>query len=166
MTTPTTHPTHWHVETGLIGYGPDAADSDGFHPFYSRDEIAEAIREELRIGADMAYEAAHSLAETARKYRESGDIDAADIADTFAEAWIELERSDTLANMRANLDTDRKSAPLYADPVEGPGRWEETLAHLISEANTQDLSHNSRLYVWQCAESECHDCAESECPTD
>jgi hypothetical protein len=55
-----------------------------------------------------------------------------------------------------NLDSKREEAPLYKD---NPALWESTLQRLINENFPLDVSHNSRLYVWDCIE---HDDSEEE----
>jgi hypothetical protein len=130
---------HTHVASGLAGYGPDAADS-GFIVTHNVRETAEAIRDELNAWADIAYQSAEALAD-------SGD---------FEQAWTEHKRSQSLETLRMNLDSKREEAPLYKD---NPALWESTLQRLINENFPLDVSHNSRLYVWDCIE---HDDSEEE----
>jgi hypothetical protein len=130
---------HTHVASGLAGYGPDAADS-GFIVTHNVRETAEAIRDELNAWADIAYQSAEALAD-------SGD---------FEQAWAEHKRSQSLETLRMNLDSKREEAPLYKD---NPALWESTLQRLINENFPLDVSHNSRLYVWDCIE---HDDSEEE----
>jgi hypothetical protein len=126
---------HTHVASGLAGYGPDAADSNGFIVTHNVRETAEAIRDELNAWADVAYEAAEALAD-------SGD---------YEQAWTEHKRSQALETLRMNLDSKREEAPLYKGK---PELWEATLWRLINENFPLDVSHNSRLYVWDCIEDD------------
>ena len=151
---------HWHVETGLQGYGPEA-ETPTFYPL-TEDSALQAVSDELNRAADSAHELAMAIGDQAYDPPEHWTATDADLLAQFREAWRELKRSDHLATMAANTDPSRSQAPLYsANPFEGPQLWAIEVRRLLSEANTEDLSHNSRLYVWQCSESEC-----TEDPTD
>ncbi len=129
--------THTHIASGLAGYGPDASDSDGFTTTHTVRETAEAIREKLSIWADNAYESAEALAD----------------AGQFEEAWTEHRRVGAMNVLRMNLDGIRAESPLYKS--RDSEAWDTTLARLISENFPLDVSPNSRLYVWDCSETEC-----------
>jgi hypothetical protein len=133
MTTETK--THYHCESGLQGYGPDATD-EGFTVFEDLEQALEAAREELSAFAEMAYEDAQALAES----------------EDYESAWKELKRSEELETLRANFSTERKSAPLYVDNSQA---WKEELERL-ADMFPLDVSHNARLYLWQCDE-DCKD---------
>lgn len=127
---------HWHVAHGLTGYGPDASDSDGFATFDEIRAVSDHVRDELSTDVDHAIETAHALAE-------SGD---------FEGAWNEYLRSGSLENLRANLSNERANAPLYAG---NPEAWNASLLDLLESQFPVDVSDNTRLYVWQCEESDC-----------
>lgn len=139
--TTTTATTHYHVASGLTGYGPEP-DDGGFFPLPTLEAVSDYVRDELRVFSDMAYESADALAD-------SGDFEA---------AWNERKRSDALELLRSNLDNARAGAPLYAGK---PALWRETLDTIIGETFPLDVSHNTRLYVWTCSESECLDLLEA-----
>lgn len=123
---------HWHVATGIAGYGPDAAD-DNFDTLTSIREVAESVRYELDACADIAHDAAVAFAD-------AGD---------FEQAWSEHVRSEDLGTRSLNLDAKREGAPLY---VGNPGLWEETLQRLTGECSGMDVTPSVRLYVWECTE--------------
>jgi len=129
---------HWHVASGLAGYGPDGA--DGFASFDSLADAIEYAREEIGPFVDMAHESAHSLAESS----------------DFEGAWREIERIEDLELWQASMDPARKEAPLYRGN-------EEAYAALLADHAAQfprDVSYNTRLYLWDCAESDCEHCEE------
>ena len=126
--------THWHIATGLAGYGPDGA--DGFGTAETLDDAAEYARDELRNAVDSCEEGADILAGEGR----------------FEQAWNEHKRADRLEILRANIDPERQNAPLYKDR---PEVWAETLSRILGEEFPCDISEHSRLYVWQCDDSEC-----------
>jgi hypothetical protein len=126
---------HYHVASGLAGYGPDASDSDGFPTFETLGEALDYARDELLVFIDMAHEDAHALADDGQ----------------YEDAWRQIERVEALENLRANLDTKRASAPLYVDDAAAYAALQESqLAEF-----PHDVSHNARLYVWSCVETEC-----------
>ncbi len=131
---------HYHVESGMQGYGPDS--DDGWYAHEGIRDVADAIRDELSIFEDIAHDSAESFAD-------AGD---------FESAWSEHKRVESFEFLRANLSNDRESAPLYVD---NPALWEGTLARIIGETFPLDVSHNARLYVWECAETDCHNFEEN-----
>lgn len=119
---------HWHVATGLAGYGPDGA--DGYASFDSLSGALDYARDELSTFVDFAHEGAHAAAEDGR----------------FEEAWREVVRMEDLENWRANLDPKRAGAPAYVnDPAAYAAMQEEQAAQF-----PRDVSYNTRLYLWQC----------------
>lgn len=120
--------THWHVATGLVGYGPDGA--DGFATFDTLAGALDYARDELSMFVDMAHEEAHAFGDEGQ----------------FEEAWRAVLLMERLELLRANLDPARSQAPLYRD--DPPAYF----ALLESQANEfpHDVSHNTRLYLWQC----------------
>lgn len=122
--------THWHVASGLSGYGPDG--SDGFDSADNPEALADAIRGELNTWAEFEFESAKSHAE-------SGD---------YESAWKLREHSDSLDTLRQNLDNDRANAPLY---VNDRAAWHATILRIVSEQFPLDVSEGrSRIYVWEC----------------
>ncbi|GAA3751134.1 hypothetical protein [Micromonospora maritima] len=138
MTT-TTAVTHWHVATGLAGYGPDG--SDGYGTATDMPTLADLIRSELR-------DASSAEDETSRSIAEAGD---------YEDAWKIKTRSEELDTLAANFDNKRADAPLYAGR---PDLWAETVQRLAVEKFPLDISYNTRLYVWPCEESGCEHLAD------
>lgn len=124
------HRPHWHVATGLAGYGPEASDSDGFATFASLADALEYARDELVWFVDYAHEGAHAFGE----------------AGQFEDAWKEVLRVEELENLRANLSPTRRLAPLYRDDPAAYAALQESQAAEFPH----DVSHNTRLYLWQC----------------
>ena len=129
---------HYHVATGLAGYGPDAADSDGFATFESLADALDYARSELSTFIDMAHESAHMFG----------------ASEQYKDAWTEILRCEDLELWQANLDPARKDAPLYRD---------DSAAYAAMQAEQaaqfpRDVSYNTRLYLWDCAEDPC-DCS-------
>ena len=145
---------HFHVASGLAGYGPDAADSDGFAQFDTLAEALEYARDELDSWVDMAHEGAHDMALHASQYHAAFKLDSsredmrAMALEHYADAWSELERSEALEILRANLDPARRNAPLYRDDAAAYAALQRTQA----DEFPHDVSHNSRLYLWECSE--------------
>jgi hypothetical protein len=150
MTDTTYSAAHWHCESGLASYGPDAADTDGFTVYEDAREgirgLCETIGEELRRWSEYEREGAHGLAE-------SGD---------YESAWNTLTDSEALDALALNFDNKRADAPLFADD---PDSWPrhvrdtligETFPHPVDEGH-------SNVYVWQCDSQECIDAADP-CP--
>jgi hypothetical protein len=136
---------HWHVATGLAGYGPDAADSDGFAYATTTDGLASLIQQECNSVAEQLYE-------TAQTYG---------TAEQYEDAWKTLKRSEEFGIMALNFDPARARAPLY---VHDPQAWTETVMRLIDEHFPADFEH-SRLYVWKCQHPDDCDSYEDD-PTD
>ena len=123
---------HYHVATGLAGYGPDAADSDGFATFGSLSDALSYARDELSSFIDMAHESAHSFG----------------AEEQYKEAWGEILRCEDLELWQANLDPARRNAPLYRD---------DSAAYAAMQAEQaaqfpRDVSYNTRLYLWDCSD--------------
>ena len=126
---------HYHVATGLAGYGPDAADSDGLAAFDSLSDALSYARDELSSFVDMAHESAHAFG----------------AEQNYQAAWGEILRCEDLELWQANLDPARRDAPLYRD---NPGAY----AAMQNEQWAQfprDVSYNTRLYLWDCSEDPC-----------
>lgn len=128
---------HWHVASGLAGYGPDAADSDGFPTFGTLAEALDYARSELSVYVDMAHEEAHALADS----------------EDFRGAWEAVVRMQELETMRANLDPSRATAPLYRDNPDAYASLQDSQAADFPH----DVTHNSRLYLWACDEPDCEE---------
>jgi hypothetical protein len=126
---------HYHVASGLAGYGPDASDSDGFASFDSLSDALEYARNELSTYVDMAHEDAHYLGD-------QGDFEA---------AWRQIELMEHLELLRANLSPERREAPLYARDVAAYRALQESQA----DEFPHDVSGNARLYLWECSEVDC-----------
>lgn len=129
---------HWHVATGLAGYGPDASDTEGFAVAWSASSAADMAVDEIRRSLDM-------LADTASNEAEQ---------ENYKEAWDNVQLSQELDIIARNLSSERASAPLY---VGTDGKWELAVADLLGSTFPLDLDTDgrSRLYVWQCQEFEC-----------
>ncbi|MFG3710913.1 hypothetical protein [Micromonospora sp. NPDC047730] len=140
MTT-TTAVRHWHVATGLVGYGPDGA--DGYGTAIELTDVADLIRDELRQAADSEDEGSRSEAEAA----------------DFSEAWKLKTRAEHLSILAETFSNDRANAPLYAGK---PEMWADTIETLIRQHFPLDISDRSRLYVWPCAEPGCEHLADLE----
>lgn len=130
---------HWHVATGLAGYGPDGA--DGYASATDAREIASALVSELDSAADFNYESAESLADPGKDYEA---------------AWRTMKLGEALTALSANLDYDKRAtAPLY---VNDPAALDMTIMGIVASEFPLDITHNTRLYVWQCDDSDCdHD---------
>jgi hypothetical protein len=127
--------THWHVENGIAGYGPDTG--EGTPTFDSLADALDYARDELNEFADMAHQAAHALAEQGQ----------------FEDAWRESTRVEALDVLRGNLDPKRRNAPLYRDNATAYASLLESQAAEFPH----DVSYNVRLYLWPCDAAECHD---------
>lgn len=126
---------HYHVQTGISGYGPDS--DENTYTSESVRETADAIRWELDNAIDANVQTANLAGE--RGY--------------YEEAWEAHKLAETLETLRANLSNDRADAPLYRDD---PAAWDTTLARLIAETFPLDIIEPStRLYVWTCGEEDC-----------
>lgn len=128
---------HYHVAYGLAGYGPDASDSDGFPTFESLGDALSYARDELSTDVDSLHISARMLAES----------------EDYKGAWFEMMRAEDLDILRMNLDPARASAPLYVDDAVAYRALQQSqLADF-----PVDVSASSRLYVWDCTETECVD---------
>lgn len=133
---------HWHVATGLAGYGPDG--SDGYDTAENLRDVSDAIRDRLRDFIDSNDQGARAVADT-------GD---------YKDAWETMMLAESLETLSTNLNNKRgDSAPLY---VGKPKLWDETLDRIIGETFPLDVSYNTRLYVWECDTAECDHLDESE----
>jgi hypothetical protein len=131
---------HWHVATGLAGYGPDASD-DNWSTIDESDAtgLADAIRSEAIFIAEFEQEGAEALADS----------------EDFKGAWETMKSAERFSNLAASFDNKRASAPLYA---KDRALWHETIYRMVAESFPADYRDgNSRLYVWECSETDCHD---------
>ncbi len=131
----------FHVASGFSGYGPDASDGNWA---YADDieTLCNVIREEMSHWIDFEYESAISL----------GD------AKQYESAWNMIRNSDRLSTLAANLNPERKNAPLYANDWD---KWSEDTSLVI--ANNFPMAVNegkSTIYVWECSCDE--DCSDSD----
>lgn len=124
---------HYHVQHGLAGYGPDCDESTP--TFETLAEALDYARDELSTDADMAHEDAHALADDGR----------------FEDAWQAIERMEELELLRANLDPKRQHAPLYANDPRAYAALQESQAAEFPV----EVGNHSRLYLWDCSETEC-----------
>jgi hypothetical protein len=128
---------HWHVASGITGYGPDG--SDGFASADTPESLADAIRWELSIWAEREMESADGAAD-------DGD---------FESAWKLRKSADRIEILRANLDNERVKAPLY---VNDRAAWHATILRTVeTEFSTPLLVNEGRtgVYVWTCIDSTC-----------
>lgn len=135
--------THWHVTTGLAGYGPDNSDDDTWSTATNAQELAAEVKEYCETVADIEYPMA---AQTAA---ENGDYKA---------AWLLSENSHALFNLAQGFDYDtRAKAPLY---VNDPEALDDTMIRLAREHFPFDYNEGrSRIYVWECDEPDlCPNC--------
>jgi hypothetical protein len=138
---PREHAPHWHVATGLAGYGPDG--DDGFACFDTLSDALEYAREEITRSVDDADETAYAHAD-------NRDYEA---------AWQEKRRADDLTALAANLAPTRREAPAYRDDPAAYASMQEDQAAQFPYA----VSHNTRLYLWQCDDpAACEHCDTEE----
>ena len=126
----TTTGAHWHVASGLAGYGPDGA--DGFDTVDTMEQLADAVREELAYWSDQETSSAEA-------YAESGD---------FKSAWMLHKHAELIEQFRMNLDNARASAPLYVDnrPL-----WHETIRATVTEHFPFGVDEgNQYVFAWLC----------------
>lgn len=129
---------HWHVQSGLTGYGPEAPDH-GFTRYEEPTEVADAAQDELNQWS----ESERALAE---QYARQADYKA---------AWQLNEHSLSLFYLAATFDNSRADAPLYAA---SPELWDETIIKLVAENFPHDVNEGrARIYVWECEKTECSD---------
>lgn len=137
---------HFHVASGLAGYGPDASDSDGFARFDTLGEALQYVHEsELPLWIDQAHETAQCLA----------------AGEDYRGAWYEVVRADDLEALRQNLNPARRSAPMYVDDLAAYEAMQQD--QLATFPRT--VSDSSRLYVWECDESYCNDDEDADEPS-
>ena len=143
----------FYVHTGLAGYGPDLEDDD--YPARSWEDVASQVAWELRSAADFSHEGARVLADQAKEAYEAaqrGEDGVVAAADLYHEAWTALRLSWELGNLAANFENlanAESPAPLYQ------GRPELRHARIWDLLTSQfplNISHNSRLYVFECEE--------------
>lgn len=124
---------HWHVASGLAGYGPDGSDTTFVSPTTAT-ALAESIRVELDMWADSERDGAEG-------YAEAGD---------YESAWKLRKHADGIETMRTSLDNERVNAPLYRD---APEKWDETILRMVAESFPYDVDEGrSRVYAWECGE--------------
>jgi hypothetical protein len=121
----------YYVKTGLAGYGPDLDEND--YPAMSWESLASEVASELSAMADFAMEGAYL---------------AGDVEGDYQRAWQEFKRSESLAMLAAELDSERANAPLYTGR---PELWHATIYSIVSARFPLDVSDNTRLYVWECS---------------
>jgi hypothetical protein len=126
---------HWHIASGLAGYGPDG--TDGYSTATDMQNLAYSVAEELQSFAGYNDDSARCLAE-------AGD---------YKEAWQTMMLAESLSALFHNLDYDKRlQAPLY---VNDAAALDASIERIVEETFPLDVSYNTRLYVWQCDEAEC-----------
>lgn len=129
---------HWHVATGLQGYGPES-DEFGFPTFEDSDdgliELVDEVHRILDEFSEWEFESADALGESGQ----------------FEDAWKTRKHSDELDTLARNWSNDRRSAPAYAGD---PALWSDWVRSNL-DAFPIDVSFNTRLYVWDCVEVDC-----------
>lgn len=128
--------THLHIGYGIVGYGPE--NDDGTPTLDTWEDVADYLHSELSTVVDMIGEDADAHADTGE----------------YETAWHTLKRSDDVDILRRNLDPRRRFAPLYAND---PAAWNDTIQRTIADNFPLDVTGATRLYVWECAETECAD---------
>jgi hypothetical protein len=149
----------FYVKTGLAGYGPDLEPED--MPATSWEDVALQVAGELSHMAEFNDQGASALADQAREaYQEASRYKITapvaetwrSIADTYHEADEARRLADELSNLAANFTNLAESedpAPLYQGR---PELRHARIWDLIGEHMPMDVSHNTRLYVWECEE--------------
>jgi hypothetical protein len=148
----------FYVKTGLAGYGPDLEPED--MPATSWEDVALQVAGELSHMAEFNDQGASALADQAREAYEPAmaspeSIPAktwADIAYTYHEADEARRLADELGILGqnfTNLAESEDPAPLYQGR---PELRHARIWDLISKHMPMDVSHNTRLYVWECNE--------------
>jgi len=149
----------FYVKTGLAGYGPDLEPDD--MPAASWEDVAGQVAWELRSAAEFSHEGAIIRADQAREAydrvrsdyfarTQAGNWQA--VADTYHEAWADLRLGwelDSLASTFESLANAGDPAPLYQGR---PELRHARIWDLVAGQFPYDISHNSRLYVWECEE--------------
>lgn len=128
---------HWHVSSGLCGYGPDGGNGE-FLLSEDPEGLAQLIFDELDSHMDLVWD-------TMIAVKDHGG---------FQEAWRWFDLHQELYVIRQSFSPDRSSAPLYRDRQE---LWHETIMSLVTIHFPLDLNPEGtvRLYVWDCAERAC-----------
>jgi len=137
---------HWHCESGLAGYGPDATDRDWAVYEDTREGIrglVVSIGEECRQWAEYERQGAYGLAKS----------------DDYEGAWNTLTDAEALEVLALNFDNKRANAPLFADDPDSWTRYVrdtligETFPHPVDDGR-------SNIYVWRCDNQGCVDAAD------
>jgi hypothetical protein len=135
--------THWHVASGLAGYGPDG--DDGYAYAVTWRELAGLLHGELNQAAEYLYEGAEGTA----------------VGGDKALAYDLIKESEEAETMAQNLADSRPDAPLYADNAD---LWNTTVKALVESHFPYYYDHTVgpgnaarlALYAWPCeAGSEC-----------
>jgi hypothetical protein len=136
---------HWHVATGLKGYGPDG--SVGFAYAETTEELCGAITYEIDRAIEHQSQEGSYHAEKAREFRESGDIlsELAHLRDFLVCNSLVEE----LEVNHGNFCWSRSETPLYRGK---PELFEEAILKQVSEQFPMNTGHYNRLYVWKCTE--------------
>jgi hypothetical protein len=144
--------THWHVASGLAGYGPDG--DDGYADAVTWRELADLLHGELNQVAEYLHEVAEGEATDGDK----------------ALAYDLIRKSEEAERLARNLDDSRADAPLYADNADLRDATVEALVeshfpyyydHTVGPGNAARLA----LYAWPCeAGSECEHVEDDEDP--
>jgi len=144
----------FYVKTGLAGYGPDLEPDD--MPAASWEDVALQIAYELGNAADFSAEDASTQADQARaaydqanRVRNSGPYPWQHIAEAYHEADEARRLADELDNLKTEFEALAEAddpAPLYQGR---PELRHARIWDLVSEQFPLDISHNSRLYVWE-----------------
>jgi hypothetical protein len=131
---------HWHVSTGLEGYGPGGATQDNeFDRATTWPELADLIKDELNRASEAQTELADSIA---------GEEPYEDDGRDYREAWITLKRAEDLATKAMQFDNRRADASIYKDD---PDAWDTTIERMAREIHLTPLGDHSVLHVWECA---------------
>lgn len=131
---------HWHVASGLAGYGPDG--SDGFGTATGWTQLANLLAEELDRAAEYLHEGAEGAADHDK-----------------AEAWDLNKEAFQASTMARNFDNGRADAPLYAG---NPAAWHAAVEGLVAEhfpyyydhTVGPDNSARLALYAWACEQGD------------
>jgi hypothetical protein len=117
------------MDYGIPGYGPDAS-NDSFSIADNWPDVADDLRRRLE-------ECAEGENDSATMYAEQGD---------YETAWKTRKHADEMWNLAANLNNDRRNAPLYKD---NPALWDETIKKIIAENFPYDVNSGLRIYAWE-----------------
>jgi hypothetical protein len=150
--------THWHVASGLTGYGPDAS-STTYGTACTIRELAALLEGDLKDAAESEFQTASAIV-----YSPDNDPDSVPL-ENYKEAWLTEKHGEELASIAMNFSPDRLDAPLYKDNAP---LWEETIKRLVAEhfgyfgMGTLQIAHNSTLYIMECSEDNCEHLKELE----